>query len=204
MTNEITNTSTTNDWTDTSPHAWRRFFARMFDAYVTGFLVTVLILILIGLVLGMINQQYLVNYNILLKNLETIDPRFVAVIQLFLLIFINSAFMGLTGNTLGKLIFGVKVLDQNNLPLNYITALKREFYVFARGFAGGLPMANLLFMYLGYQNLKKEGITYWDKKLDLKLVHRNNGVKQNILNVFGFLVVVVPMYYSLRYIIKYL
>ena len=52
--------------------------------------------------------------------------------------FINAAFIGLTGYSVGKWVFGIRILNEQNRPVGYFSALSREMKVWSGGMAFGI------------------------------------------------------------------
>jgi uncharacterized RDD family membrane protein YckC len=98
-----------NQWQDTSPHPWRRYFARILDTLIHGSL-GFFVIGLVAVILGP-------SGSAILKAFDDINPIVSAVAPTLLAIPFNALLIGLTGGSLGKWLFGVKVLDRNR-PIN--------------------------------------------------------------------------------------
>lgn len=172
-------------WTDTSAHPWRRFAARMTDNILNGFIFAII------LVVGMSIFDF--DSGIIDKFFNSISPAADAMLTLFISIFINTLFIRFTGNTIGKFIFGIKIIRENNNTLDCWVILKREFMVWFKGMAMGIPILNLFTIAYGYNSLTKESVTNWDKELKIKIMHRNNNIIQKILYFLGtsFLIIFI-------------
>ncbi|MGE3877354.1 MAG: hypothetical protein AB7F74_30715 [Parvibaculaceae bacterium] len=62
--------------------------------------------------------------------------------------------------------------------------------MFVVGLGLALPIVSLITMSLGYQTLKRDKATSWDKKLNLRIVHRKTGPAQYIGFIIGIILLV--------------
>jgi hypothetical protein len=88
-------------------------------------------------------------------------------------VFFNSIFIATTGSTIGKCLFGIKLLDKKNQPLNFFLALHRELMIYIKGMALGLPFVILVPQYFSYKNLLATGKTSWDRRLQCNVIYTN-------------------------------
>jgi uncharacterized RDD family membrane protein YckC len=158
-----------SDWSEANPpNIWGRYLARMLDTVVIGFSIGYQIIIYIG------NADYkLYGYLEMTIGLY------------FLTALINTVVMSVTGTTLGKWVFGIRVLDSNLRSLSFNDLLKRELYVFVNGVGCGVPLINLACMLNWYVKLKNKSQTSWDEDLNIKLLYRANNPVQKILFAIG-------------------
>lgn len=98
---------------------------------------------------------------------------------------------GLTGGSIGKSIFGIKVVNANGQTIGVMKGLGREFYVWWAGIAFGIPLIALITMERARQKLKERGTTSWDTKFESVVLHRPNGRFQYFLNGVGIILIVV-------------
>lgn len=77
-------------------------------------------------------------------------------------ILIESLLLTNFGTTPGKWFFKIEISDRLGGRLNFAQALKRSFLVWFRGMGCGLPIVQLIMMFISYRNLKKYGDTSWD------------------------------------------
>lgn len=174
-------------WVDTSPHPWRRYFARILDILVNGLMVYFIVLM----------PLYFLDSGEIAENIESflsvkIWGRFADVIlTIFLSMFVTAAFIGFWGSSLGKWFFGIKILDQRNRPIGYFAALKREIMVWCKGLGFGIPIISFITLAWSADKLAKQGITSWDKDMNIKVVQRSRGIKQTILSIIGVLLIVM-------------
>ncbi len=173
-----------NAWSESPPHPWRRYFARMLDIVING----VFIFFCFGIVLGVLSPRFANDFFGIFRGpggkiLDIIITAFVAT-------FLTAAFIGFTGSSIGKWFFGIRVIDKQNKPIGYKLAWRREIAVWVKGLGLGIPVVMLFTASSAYKHLSKEGKTAWDEELDLLVVYCDNGPKQIILNIIGFAVLV--------------
>lgn len=178
-------------WADTTPHPWRRYFAR----YLDYLLWSTVIMMLLSVGLALINEPLFQQFIGLLEG--TGGELIGFVLSILLATIPNAILIGLTGGNLGKWLFGVCVLDETDRPIGIIQAFKREGRVLFYGLGLGIPIVSLVTMVIAYQKLKQDGATSWDQALTVKVVHRRNGIAQYIgftvglallVSLFGLLV----------------
>lgn len=159
-------------WTDTRPHPWRRLFARRLDSLVMG-LLTFAALGLGAHALAADPDPAAVpeglGQAVVLLSL-LLEP--VAIPSTALLI-------GLTGGSLGKWIFGVRVLRAGK-PMGFWRALRRELAIWLRGMGLGIPLVSLVTQIVAKSKLEKDGATSWDRAQDLTVTHRPESLAASI------------------------
>ena len=120
---------------------WERYFARSID------LTIILSVLLTGL--------YLVLPWISLRlalDLYNAQPAAVTLVLLPLALFINAGIITLCGNSLGKAIFAIRAEPiDGRQRFGFGGTLKREFTVWLRGLALGIPVLNLFTMVPAYR-----------------------------------------------------
>lgn len=172
-------------WNDTSPHPWRRYFARMVDTSVNG----AMAFFFISIVWHTLDSN---SANQFFNFLNSPSLQFLNIIAtVFVAIFVNAALIGFTGGSIGKWFFGIKVLGADNRPIQYARAIKREFSIWLRGLGLGIPIVSLFTLIFSYGELRKQGATNWDKDMGLKVLYRDSGNRQTILCGIGILLFVM-------------
>lgn len=106
----------------------------------------------------------------------------------FVSIFINAFFIGKTGRSLGKILFGIRVVGRNGEKIGFKNALRREFAIWVRGLGCGIPIVCLFTMYSSFQNLKKNGVARWDQDFHLKIEYKQYNKNQKILMAIGLVI----------------
>ncbi|QIG47232.1 RDD family protein [Nordella sp. HKS 07] len=172
-------------WMDETPHPWRRNFARCLDMS----LWTGIIMLLIGIGLTFLDPQIIERITGALTQPGSIAARFFLAFVLALIP--NALLIGLTGGTLGKWLFGVRVLDETDRPIGVTRSFKREARVFCQGLGLGIPIVSLITLFIAYRKLKMSGATGWDQALHLKVVQRRNGLAQYLASAVGIALLIV-------------
>lgn len=169
-----------------TPHPWRRYLARILDTTINGSIIFIALAALF----------FAVDPNSATRFFNYIGDSKNQFIDLFLTCllapFINAAFIGFTGGSIGKWLFGVKVVNQQGNAIGYRTALYREFLVWLYGMGLGIPLINIGAFLHQHSQLNKNKITSWDRDLNLKIIYRPHGALQSFLSVLGvFLILVI-------------
>lgn len=174
-------------WADETPHPWRRYFARCLDLT----LWTLIMMFPVGVGLTFLDPQLLGRITRYLTAPGSIAAQFFLAFVLAMIA--NAILIGLTGGNLGKWLFGVRVLDDMERPMGIIRSLKREARVFFHGLGLGIPVVSLITLIVAYRKLKMNGVTNWDRALDVEVVQRRNGSAQYFASTMGivFLIAIV-------------
>lgn len=172
-------TAKTAKWSDTSPHPWRRGFARLLDTIINGNIVLVVLLFLFYAAAPEPASNLIKVFN------NPGNELWGSILTWFLAIPLNTIFIGLTGLSLGKWLFGVRILNSEGGVIGMSKAFYREFSVWAAGVALGIPLLNLFAADHAMKDLKANGVTSWDKSANIQVVHREAGPVQFILGLVG-------------------
>ena len=108
---------------------------------------------------------------------------------MFIALPVNAVLIGLTGATLGKAIFGVKIVDGGGAPIGIGRAFRRELHVWLVGLGLSIPIVNLICMLRAFRKLKSSGTTSWDVAQRLTVLHRPTNNLQHGLNVLGVAII---------------
>lgn len=153
-------------WTDTEPHPWRRYFARSVDLAIVSLIGLWLLVFLVALLAPPAHAQTADTPN-------ASGGEFVlAVMALLLSIPVNSLTIGVSGGSVGKWIFGVKVLRPDGRPIGVWAALVRELKVLLFGYGLLIPLVNLGTMIWSFMYLADKGHTQWDRPGRILVVYR--------------------------------
>lgn len=152
-------------WTDRSPHPWRRFFARLLDVTIAGEL---LLYFGVGAFALVEPEQGTAFFTFLTTKHGT---KVEAILAVLATVPANAILFALTGTTLGKAAFGIRVL-KDGAPLSFRVALRREAVVWMRGEGLGLPIITLVANAAAYRRLRDTGTTTWDEASSFQVVHR--------------------------------
>ncbi len=138
---------------------WVRYWARTFDIYVA--------LVFGSLAVGSVYPN-------------AFDaPGSDQVWALFILIawvFVESILIATIGTTPGKWLFKTRLIPPSGYRADFGTALSRSIKVWWRGLGIGFPLVTLVTLPTAYGNLKKDGITSWDKDEGFTVVHDRIGI----------------------------
>ena len=103
---------------------------------------------------------------------------------------LGGLLVGVSGSTLGKWIFGIKITRLDESKLGIGAGLSRDLTVLMKGLGLGIPIVSLFTMWNSYQKLRKNQSTSWDKGRYI-VWHRPSGASQYILNIVGILLFVI-------------
>jgi uncharacterized RDD family membrane protein YckC len=90
---------------------------------------------------------------------------FIFMMSVILYILAEAIIISVFGNTLGKTLLNARLKTVTGEPIDFFTALKRSIFVNAAGMGFGVPFINILCFLFSYRDLKKHGLTTWDKQI---------------------------------------
>lgn len=165
-------------WLASPPTPWRRYAARVLDTGLNG----TIVFFIIGVVFYAIAPA---TADAIFSGLEggvggIIDIMITAAAASVL----GGSLIGVSGFTLGKLIYGVKVTRIDGKNPGFLAGLSRDFSVLTNGLALGIPIVSLFTMWGSYARLRDEKFTSWDEGRYI-VWHRPAGIAQYILNAVG-------------------
>jgi uncharacterized RDD family membrane protein YckC len=164
-------------WADDSPHPWRRYFVRSLDLSLNGSITGLIVASLWAFIDEKVAERFL-GYASENRILSSLFASFFAIP-------LDAILIGLTGCTLGKWFFGVRVLGADLAPIGIRAALQREFKVWLKGLALGLPLVMLIPLRSARSTLISTGSTTWDRSQNLVVRHRPTGAYQTALPGVG-------------------
>ncbi len=168
-----------SDWAEDSvPRTWDRYLARTIDTLINGWLFIFIFYV------NIFSEKLIPKY-ILFTSIWYFGAALINVV-----IMINN------GTTLGKWLFGIRVVDSKLSPVSLDVLIKRELYVFTKGLAFGIPLINLIFIYIEHLRLLYKGQTSWDEKLNTKLLYRTASQTQKTLRIIGFILSVLVVFFN--------
>lgn len=171
-------------WTDRAPHPWRRYWARALDTAVMGGITWVLIGFVLAIVAPEPSERFFAFMEQPLGRL--VDMLLTIVVAMPG----NALLLGLSGGTLGKWLFGIRITRPDGRPIGVFTALWRELRVWVQGLGLGVPLLSLVTMICGHVWLSKDGHTPWDPPRKRLATHRRVGVWQVLLMIIGLALLV--------------
>lgn len=174
-------------WQCTQASPWRRYFARMLDTVLLGTLIWIVLAVVFA---AMSNDLYRVFFGS--PGLAT-NRISATILTLAVVAPVEALILGLTGTTIGKWVFGIRVTDAAGRSIGLVQAGLREAAVFLKGLGLGIPIVSLITMIAGYRMLKHDGATSWDYERPWVVTYRPAGAAQTILFVLGVLVFVTAL-----------
>ena len=169
-------------WIDKGPYAWRRYFARQFDLMLGATL-------MFAVVTSLISAS-----DAAYPALTGLENRFVLNVMGVLLAVVPSALLiGLTGASIGKLIFGLRVLNSKRHPPGVFRALKRELQLTLQGLGLGIPLISFITLIVGYSHLHSQGTARWDDDNELVTWYRAPNLAHDALMIVGIIAVLALM-----------
>lgn len=142
------------------PHPWLRYWARTFD------------LLLAFLVLQL---AYWAREGIVPPEAMPVWTRVAFHVLAVALVSAAEPFMlSAWGTTPGKALLGIRVRTAGDERIGLVLAFKRSGAVLVLGLAGGAPILGLFAMLWQRHLLLTEGATWWDAKLDLRVMHKES------------------------------
>ena len=95
------------------------------------------------------------------------------------------------GWTLGKCLFAVKVRLQDGCRLTYAEYLKRNLWVFVKGFGLGIPIVNLVMHVVQYNRLRAGKSASYDEGKEIKIVRSKHNVARTVIGIIVLIVIFV-------------
>ena len=171
-------------WLSSPPTPWRRYAARSIDIVVFGYLGFTIIGFVFYSVAPYTADQFFSIFSS--PGGILIDIVVTALIGCVL----GGVVIGLSGSSLGKLIFGLMVVDQNGRRIGAVQGIQRDLSVYLRGLGLGIPLVSLITLWMSYSKLKDTGATSWDSEKNYTVWHRPSGPGQYTLNILGILLLI--------------
>jgi uncharacterized RDD family membrane protein YckC len=167
-----------NIWFKDKPHPWRRNFARVVDYVINGCTLAAVALLLVRVILltEIFNEDYIHTLLALLVIFGMPTVIFFALCASL----INAFLISRTGSSLGKWIFGIKVVNTTSESISFSTALRREWMIAMNAYCLYIPFISMISRIAEYRKLSKNGVTEWDKELNLTVLYRNMSVARYI------------------------
>jgi uncharacterized RDD family membrane protein YckC len=173
-----------NELVDVSkPRPWLRYWARMFDAALYGYVIA----LIIGVTFFTVKQFGMFQGPTGEYIGEAIFVPLLSIPAMILWWFIEAFNISTFGATLGKWIFGVRVRELNGEKLSYSRALGRAFQVWLRGLFLMMPCATHLAQINAFIKLQSSGVTSWDSRGAFRVEHRPVSITRIIV---AFLIVI--------------
>lgn len=158
---------------------WSRLLARNLDFLVGALVFSLVITFLVRTMLEwkpMIGWGTVVFYVVLIAPLPLIA---------------DAGIVGIFGNSLGKALLRIKVLDRTGKPIGFADALSRNALVFVYGYWGGLPIVSFIPHIMAYFSLSKKGSTTWDARGEYRVLRSPAGFARGFIFFVSFLAVAI-------------
>ncbi|MGB6371539.1 MAG: RDD family protein [Atribacterota bacterium] len=154
-------------------YPWRRYWARLFDiTFIMPFYIFIISLFSPGLNYTITRMENFIGGTLLL---------------LFYLIFFEPTMLSSFGTTPGKVLLGIKIRALSGEKISYTTGMKRGFLVWIYGMGIGIPFIALFTMIIAYNKLKRNGVTGWDEKCGISVLHDQLSIFRVILFITLFI-----------------
>ena len=169
-------------WLEAPSTPWRRYAARLLDLSFLGAIGFFIIGIIFYSVAPYSASQFFEFF--MHPSGYILDIIFTAFVGSVL----TGAIIGVSGFSLGKILFGIVVTDINGGKLGLMAGVRRDVAIYVRGLALGIPFVSLFTLYASFKRLTATNSTSWDEDNQYKVWHRPSGTPQYILNVIGVIV----------------
>lgn len=174
----------TMSWSDTPGAPWRRYAARCLDLIVNGLIAaTTFYFVFFALAPYQADRFVTVLAS---PGGVMLDVMLTGLLGSIL----TGVTIGLTGSSLGKVIFGIRVANLDGSLIGPIGGMARDLNIFLKGLGLGLPLISLFTLIFSYKRLKSTGSTSWDLGAH-HVTYRPTGNTQYILNTIGILLLLV-------------
>lgn len=132
---------------------WRRLWARGVDVSIYGAIISVFL------------TPYVLQNGGVIIFFDSVIELYLAYLVVLLL---EPIMIAKFGTTIGKKIFGIRVLDANGEKLTLEASKKRTYSVFKIGMGYCIPLYDLYRQYKSY-DICKEGELVWDKDISYEV-----------------------------------
>lgn len=137
------------------PHPWRRYWARIVDTSIAGFVGAILLLVF--------RTEYF---------FESTGAEYLAtLVGLIQWMLIETWLLKKFGTTPGKKLMNIRIRSADGRPVRTRQAFNRSVGVWLRGLGCGLPVVSAITMLVGYSKLQKYGESTWDRDSGTRVIH---------------------------------
>ena len=164
-----------------APGPWTRWVARMIDFNIENFIVV----LLIRFILLWIGFDAYIIYKPLFINL------FLSVISGAFAFLIDSFVYSIIGNTLGKWLMGVCVVNVSGAKISGGEYFKRNMQVYWGGFGLFIPCVSLITLIIQFNRVNKQQESTYDELLQMKSVRYNAYLLKTFFGVVLFFAVLI-------------
>lgn len=147
---------------DGETHPWRRYFAKLIDVFLFGFLAVMVAAVAVSAA----------SPDRMDALVSTMENQYIAtVVVLGAWVPIDAFALSVFGTTPGRSLFGILVRDRQGDVLTFDKSLERSARVVVQGLAGGLPFLTLVTHWFAYRRLTTTGTTLWDEAVGAVVTH---------------------------------
>lgn len=148
---------------------WVRYWARMFDIYLTALVFGIALGIFLPRALDVPGSNILFGLAILL-----------------IWVFVESLLLSSVGVTPGKWLLKTRLVPPLGEKASFGAALSRSVKVWWRGLGIGLPIISIVTLVIARSDLKESGSTTWDKDTGFVVTHGRIGFLRTAVVVVAF------------------
>jgi uncharacterized RDD family membrane protein YckC len=104
---------------------------------------------------------------------------------------LDSVCYGLFGNTLGKWLAGINVLDIRGHQLSFREHIVRNYKVYVRGLACGIGIVGLFTLIHNYKKVRSGDLVSWDRPSESRVFRLRSGAWRTYATAVSYLALVV-------------
>lgn len=158
---------------------WRRFFARVFDMWL------LVSLVVTPVAMGLAYYFPRTYLSVMPDNEAAASAIFIAAAVL-----VEMIVYGVFGNTAGKALLGIKVVDMRGDPVSPMDYASRNIRLWFSGLAMGIPFLNFVTMLIQHRKLTMHGFTSYDSVEKTRVLSRSKSKTKTFLFVAGFAILI--------------
>ncbi len=167
------------DYVYLESHPWRRFVGRYLDQFLVSGILMMLIVVILRI-----------------RPFGNIQSRLLSIAAVFLVIPINALFLCTLGTTPGKFAMGIFMKTPEGKNMSFLTALRREWFVFRYGMGFTIPIYSWIRLYKSY-NIHKTGLELeWDYECDTDVLYTQWETKRLVYGIILGICSVISIFYS--------
>lgn len=157
--------------------AWVRFFSRQFDIVI-------------------FSSIFFLFFSICFPTTVHESDLKLIMLSMFLWVFVEAILLSTVGTTPGKWILNVKLKSNEGKKIKFFDALIRSLHVWSKGLGIGLPFISAITNIASYLQLKKYGITPWDREGKYTISYGEIGIIRFIVLIFVISLIVFDLYFK--------
>ncbi len=185
---KISDQNITNDSTIAGP--WLRLGAKHIDLFIE-LLLSIIITLSIIFIAGSFTTTFEDGLSDIIFSLMVI---FILIIPLLVIPILDIIIYALLGNSLGKWLFGIKVVYLSGKSLNAWENFKRNSDVFLYGLILLIPIVNLSYSITQYQYIKKNCNSKYDEKLNQMVISYESKWWKKLIGIILTIMCIICFY----------